>query len=1143
MRVLAFAGLLLVPAAAQAFPVVVAGASGVALGIVAFPLLLLALAAYLLFGAKESKPLVAVGLSAVGLILTIALAHSSGEQESLSRANLFNSAKPAVERQDLPFGFMPVDAQQSSPHGVSPGELLEGIRDGSFAVIRVDMADDALFRDLGIGISVDEAWRQPQALVEKSQGYGRPVVLIDAYGGVAATMAHGLAEHFGENVGFLKGGIAALSDYGWDELEIEADDHALTVDSYQDWLEASDDAFVLSLTTEHEFLTDGWMYGDLTLGLGEFLSGIDELVEMVGDRPILISAFETNDSGATWIAVSLLRERGLDVYYVRPDEEEILFKPAYFAPYKNSDRLLGLADAKRYILHRPDVVFLDFQSKEDWLRTKRKLANTLHIDMEEIAHGGLPAWAAQLDKGKSYVGLAYDRRTAYHSALAGEIISAQGAVWLGRYTLPEVYSDELLKNEDLASTLDEAVLRATHLRSAVGGWVATSIGSPAMLTLMLAVSGVWLTLFLVGPYGAALKVAALLAVVALGDSVTAGAVEYATFELNQTTTLTQYTLLLCLAFPILKRRLTPAFRFRSPGVDRRLPAKAHLLEGARRAGFNVPFSDVVTGESSKPGIASGVAKRKNIVRSAALSESRTSVSSGVYDSLVVETGESIDDAVARVLAQIKEAGEVPFALVQAFVPARAYGVAMFGAGECSHLLTCERSTDDSVTAGRGSPARVEVTLWDVRKAPWLERRVFRALLRLNRAIGATGIEWALTKTGSLMILQVNADPIHGGGIKALASNVTARFHELPTAHPDALSAAIVAACAPVGEQVAVGNRRLSKVHTGVSAWLTLRSDLLSALGAAPYKFAWAFPEAEVISAYSEANADRIRFRAERCIPIEAGSRQLISFIVAELEAARDLYGRFNRIATMAMELRVRREAVSWESRVSDTALGGMRISASVKSGSAQPGHTLAPIVGFDVHATVPSFEHEHLPSSLLYLSDGLLWVKDSCAAMLMAELGDLRPAVAEISARGCADQLLAALGRSIGAWDACASLPPASAPSQAALPLKSFFNSAVQIAGAGVFASGIPADGLTCTLSTPENMEAGDAVLLDDASMENLPHVENACAVVVRSAPALAHLMQHVRRLRLPLVIGGSLPEMDGRARVIINKDGSVSRA
>lgn len=1140
MRWISALSLMALPGLAQAFPVVIAGIGGAAFGTLLLPVLLFFIAAYFVFGPKRTSRGFNVSALLFCTFVFYGLFVERASEDSYKTANIYTSGAPAEARNDIPFSFMEITEQRNSPQGITAQDLVSDLNDGVVSILRVDIGNGSLFRDLGNGFSVDDAWKNPSALIAAIQNFGRPVVLIDGYGGLAGEMAKGLAAKFGINVGFLIGGTASISPYGWDGLSMDADPHALTVDGYQAWLEKTPDALVIGITTEDEFLRDGWIHGDLTLSMGEFLSGLDRLAEIADGRPVMVSGFETYASGSTWVAVSLLRGKGLDVYFVMPREEEILLKPSYVRSFHNSDRIFGLGDAKRYVLHRPDLAFLDFQSKDDWDRTKRKLPRTFHIDMEDIAKGKLSEWVQSLDPAFTYAGLAYDRRTAYHSKLAGDVLTSNGSRWMGSFIRPEIFSDELFSVPELNGFADKAAISVSHIRHLAGGQVSMLLGSARAVEVLLALISVAITAILARPFSNAVKLASTLVLITIFDSIEAGGIEYTDFGFSTHVVLLIYGVLMAAGHRLILNRLMPLFSIEHAGGHRTLPPKAKLLEAAHRNGFNVKKGYLVTADGLRNKKILGAATRKMLVRSCGFSESLSSESTGKYQSIVIEKCQSTQQAVDQVLSIIDSHGKQSCALVQQFVEAKVYGVAMFGVHGEAHTLICESGEYAAVTSGQGDSKRVQVEAWAIGKAPSRERGVFKALVRLNKLVGATSIEWAITRLGTLFILQVNTDESAGAGAMVLLNNINKKFVELPTAHPDPVSSAIIAACAADCEQLSFGNRRFTKVHSTVEGWLILHAELTKVLGRIPKEFPFSFPVVDVLNAYSAAKTIRHSQLEGRIFPLDASPEQLIKQVVNEIENIRDLYGRFNRLATLALDLKAYRHEGKATQRISDTALSGMAVKGWGTSKASDEPIGLAPLVGFDVLTNCQSFEHEYLPTTLLYITDDILWIKDSCAAMLMAELEPIRLVAASIVARGYASHLLSALNRTCGVWSGAERMPFSLHPENTPSRLRDLLSTPIWKATGCIYVHGVPSEGLRCHISTPEAMRDGDALLIDNASMDHLADLERASAVVVRKGAVLSHLMQHARRMGLPIVIGGVLPHLADRCLVEITVGGQV---
>mgnify|MGYP002040144203 FL=1 len=94
---------------------------------------------------------------------------------------------------------------------------MDGIEGGHFKALKISNYP-SLFMQTG-QVSIDAIWRNKDVLIEAVNKLGGRVVLVDEYGGIAASVAGAAMRNFGLNVGFLQGGTTALSKYGWQQLD------------------------------------------------------------------------------------------------------------------------------------------------------------------------------------------------------------------------------------------------------------------------------------------------------------------------------------------------------------------------------------------------------------------------------------------------------------------------------------------------------------------------------------------------------------------------------------------------------------------------------------------------------------------------------------------------------------------------------------------------------------------------------------------------------------------------------------------------------------------------------------------------------------------------------------------------------------
>ncbi|PWC98975.1 hypothetical protein CX658_30810 [Pseudomonas amygdali pv. lachrymans] len=1105
--------LILTPGVAHAFPIAV-GAAGIGLlGVMAFPVALLAAAAFWCYKRK--------GQGAIPLVAALALV-SSGifllqdfAQDQSNKAALFTNADSSFLSPEIPFPFMEIGEQSASAQAVTPAEFMAGLEAGHFKALKISTYP-SLFMSTG-QLSADEIWRDKDVLIKAVNDLGGRVVLVDQYGGIAASIAVAALKRFGLNVGFLQGGTTALSKHGWGLVDrgIAIGGSTVPVPEYRSWIEAHPTAFVMGVTTDSEFVKDGWIFGNKTLSLADFVANYRELSLTLLGKQVFVVGFETNDTGATPIIVDLLVKAGVDVHYVMPNPDEILIKPAYFDTYHNDNQTVSVEDAERFVLNRPDVEFLDF-SERPWPIGVDFLKERYHrLPMADVAKGGLEDFVATLDPTKIYIGLAFDRRTAYHSLLAGEYLARRGIPWLGRFTLAASLTEPFLTVEDLDTDEEKA---AYSIRTAGGYAGRALLGHGLVLALLLGaiLGGSVVLLRRNQPLRSTIQATL---VVAISAAVIQSRSDYPQLE-------TPYWVfqIACLAafataclFAIWRARpKINAFSQYSPV----LPQKAALLNIADQRGYRVQPGFVVQRVDIPALHRAKLRGSSYIVRSAMVDEAKDHNSTaGIYPSFVCSSA-AVPDRVAGVLDAFDLAGVEGAALVQPYCNAAWYGVIQLQSNDKCSLVICDIGTAEDVTSGEGAAQSFEFPLWDAKRAPKLVRNAALALQDLTK-IGACVIEFALSRRGRLTILQVNIENTRACAEIRLRDAANKRVVEVVTAHADALSAAIVSALAP-GHIVAYGQRRFAMV---VSNWRS-KLDYIEDLKSLGFK-----PRLVQIDHLLKWVDQYIRFALS-----QSACEVSIESVVAALRDVSQTLGRMNRIATYRLASGAKEDWLG-----SPRALVSSVLGMALKHGHLPTwqGIGVMPLVGYNATATEQSFVNEEWPSAVINAVTPTEWIKDVTSILISARLASLHPAIRALCIEGKERKLMHALETQLGDWE-----PFESGVSTAFVHHPQTIR---QVCLGTTPARGvwrIPAAGITGELVTPNHGSRRGILMLDRCSMDYLPCLENAVAVIAARGSITSHLMQHASAKGLPVVIGASVPDgVQAGDKVSVSAKGVITYA
>lgn len=1110
--------LVFLTAQAQAFPIILAGAGAFAAGTAFIPLLLTAFLMFL--GVKLWRlPKVSLVLIALTSILACGViwAQWSSENREAILSNTESLGAPAQLSTDIPYAFVSDSEQARSPSRMSAGDFYEQLSKRAIRIIRVDL-EPQLFADFGFGATATQIHDNPDPIVALAKKRLQGVVLVDERGNTAAAIADALNKQFGTQIRFLQGGANALNDYAWDKLDSTGDSRAVQPSDVPRFKEANNPE-VISTTNSDEFLNYGWMHG-LTLSLPVFLSGADAIASRLEGKTVLITAAESHYSGDTWILLDMLRARGIDAYFMQPTREELLIKPAYFKSYKNVDRYIGADETLSYILGTENVRFLDFQPAIDWARTKNQLPRTDHIDMETVAKGDLGNALAKLDQTKQYLGLAYDRRTFYHSILAGELLSASGVTWLGIDTQPERFNRAMLTDQDLIDPIQALIARAQNQAvQAVGALYAILPGSKVWLIFLN---------FLVCFVGAVMATKArffsIKSLAFISSSLASYGLWVAYVETTQVWVTDSLLSLSQLAGAllgwVLVRYARSNLRFGRDSHVGALPDKIQLLEKAALLGYSVEKGYVVSGVSCAD-LPSWITSAPVIVRSAALSESSTTHTVGVYESVTANGEAEVRSAICRVHTHIISAGETPCCLIQPLLDGQTFGVAMFGTGTDGHLFICESGEGDAVTAGTGNTRREAAPIWESRGLGRVATKVRRALFGLYRDLGATTIEWAISPRGKLTILQVSTDVLGRPSLKRLmALNTRFRFLApkfalLPTEHDTPIGAAVVSAMAGPGDQCSIGGMRFARQRTFVAARALQLADIVKVLGHLPRTAFMHVPGELLLASFEKADAKRGFYRETIQISTEASTDSLSAVVADELRHVADLYGRFSRISTTSLELRNEAQTRTFVRSLPSTVIGCefAGLNPSEANAYLQAGG-YATVTSF-TPTQKPSLDPELISPVIQSVDSPLAWIKDQCAVMMMIELERLRPAINEMYQRGASDNLLRLLPTFAGMTvhlDSVGEVPRT---------LRELLAGPTRVlTDPGVVVWGIPRSGMDLPLTTPDKFIPGAALYLENTDMSHLALLPQVGALIVRAGSSLSHLLQHARRLNIPHVIG-----------------------
>jgi len=1108
--------LVLFPGYAAAFPIAV-GAVGVGLlGVMAFPVALVIAGAIWVYKTKGKAIVPALSLLLAAAVCVFLLRDYAQDQED--KAALFTNADASLLSPEIPFPFIEPDQQAHSPQAVTPAEFMDGIEGGHFKALKISNYP-SLFMQTG-QVSIDAIWRNKDVLIEAVNKLGGRVVLVDEYGGIAASVAGAAMRNFGLNVGFLQGGTTALSKYGWQQLDAGKviGGTTVAVPDYKHWIAENPDAFVMGITTDREFVQDGWIFGDRTLSLADFVANYQEIVRANLGKKFFVVGFETNDSGATPIAVSMLVNAGVDVHYVMPDHDEILIKPSYYDAYPNDTRTVSVEDAERYVLHRDDVEFLDFSERPWPIGVDYLKGRYHHLPMSEVAKGKLPDFVAGLDPSKVYIGLAFDRRTAYHSLLAGELLSKRGAPWLGRFTRAASLTEAFLSVEDL-NTEDEQFAYEIRDLAASLGLKALGGGSVViafMFGLLAAIPSMAFRRRRTGRNSLIFTFEAL-----AFCCITQAKSDYPQVLDSYTAFTVANTLSMMLVAVVLWRIHQAPVKALSLFTPT-LPPKASLLNVAAERGYCVP-KGVVVAAQDMPALARMKFKSgPYIVRSAAMAEAANHASTaGLYDSFVANHAGEIPCMAESVFASFTAAGVDGYALVQPYIEAEWYGVIQIQDNDQCPMMVCEIGHAAAVTSGSESVKAFRFPAWDAKQSPTQIRAAASALLALME-VGAYSLEFAIMPGGRLVILQMNESFSRACAEKRLQMVSGRSVIEVGAAHPDPLSAGIVAALSP-GQIFAFGHRRFCLVDPVWRTKLTLRSDL-AALG-----FAGQSVEGRHLLAWVD--------RYSRSGELRCGCKPDAESVAVTIRESAETLGRMNRIATAMLAIG---RVTPWET--------DPRPLASSQVGSTSPSTPshlgvicqCLPLLDTAAGAAIEDMAADQLPSSEIMATSPEHWVKDATSVLLAIRLAALQPAIASLISAGEGQLLLDALKSQVGYWDA-------DHASRIAAPLiQSPVSFAEVMQGRVVPVSSwrIPSDGVGGPVILPCLGGEQGVLLIDSCSMDYLPDLQRAVAVIAYKGSVTSHLMQHAAAMKLPVVIGAELPQgLAIGSQVMISGHGEVTRA
>lgn len=1096
-KMLIAAVLLMVPGYAAAFPIAVSAVGVGLFGVMALPVALVLAGAVWVYKAKGKGLVPMLALLIAGTACVFLMRDYAQDQED--KAVSFTNADASFLSPSIPFPFVEPAEQSESPQAVTPAEFMEGVADGHFKALKVSTYP-SLFMQSG-QVAVEDFWRDKAVLINAVNIRGGRVVLVDEYGGIAASVAGAALRNFGLNVGFLQGGTTALSKFGWQQIDSgkEVGGATVAVPDYKDWITENPDVFVLGITTDREFVMDGWIFGDRTLSLADFVSNYEEIIRANLGKRFFVVGFETNDSGATPIAVNLLSRAGVDVHYVMPNHDEILIKPPYFDAYPNDSRTVSVEDAERYVLHRDDVEFLDFSERPWPIGTDYLKGRYHHLPMSEVAKGELPDFVERLDPHKVYIGLAFDRRTAYHSLLAGELLSKRGVAWLGRFTRASSLTEPFFTVEDLNTEGEQIVYQIRE----VSGLIGLKILGNGSIPIALLIGFVAALPSLAFRRRKTDRNTVIFAVEAMAYCcVFQAKADYPQLSDAYSSFMIANSLCMaCVAIWLWKLHQPPikALSQFTPNM----PPKGSLLNLAAQRGYCVP-QGLVVAPQDVPMLARKKFKAgQYIVRSAAMGEASDHASTaGLYDSFVARNAGEIPSMASAVFEGFMAVGVDGYALVQPYIEAEWYGVIQLQDNEQCSQMICDIGQAEAVTSGSAGVKSFAFPAWDAKRAPAQVRSAATALLALM-ADGAYSLEFALKADGALIILQMNQSFFRACAGIRLKQASAQQVIEVGAAHPDPLSAGIVAGLSP-GQIFAFGHRRFCFVEPALVTRWSLRTDL-STLGFSPGKV-----EANHLLAWVD-RTSRSGAMANCCKPEPEA-------IAAAIFEAGESIGRMNRVATAMLALG---RVSLWKSEA--RCLASSEVGSLIAHGELATwyGMPVAALAGYAAESDGEDFTADELPSSAILASSPEHWVKDATTILLAIRLAALRPAIASLIAAGKAHLLLDALKTQAGYWDADHSRTDNEALVQA--PVK--FAVVMQGEGIPVSSWRLPAAGIKGAVILPQSGSGIGILIIDRCSMNYLPDLNRATAVIAREGSVTSHLMQHAAAMKLPVVIDAELPE------------------
>lgn len=1129
----------LIASQAQAFPIILGGAGAFAMGTAFIPLILAALIFFIVawLWRLPKQALVAIAISALmgsGLLWN----QWAAENREAILTNTQSLGAPAQRTTDIPYPYVSLSDQKLSSSRMSAEDFYEQLSKRAIRVIRVDL-EPQLFKDFGFGATASQIHDDPAPIVAMAKK-GLNLVLVDERGTTAAAIADSINAKNGTHIRFLEGGANGLSDFAWDHLAVDGDDHAVSPADIPSFKKVRKPE-ILSTTNPDEFLNYGWMHG-LTVSLPVFLAGADAIASRFEGVTVLITAAESHFSGDTWILLDMLRARGVDAYFMEPTRDELLVKPAYFNQYKNADRYISADETFNYVVGTDQVRFLDFQSAIDWSRNKNPLPRTDHIDMEIVAKGGLADALAKLDRSKRYVGLAYDRRTFYHSILAGELLSAAGVTWVGIDTQPELFNRAVLSDQDLIDPSKAWIAQIEYHSIETAGALLDVLPGSKLWVLWLN----FLVCFTGAIFATQVRRQGFKILVFIISTLASYFLMLAYTEVSRTwvsdNLLTTAQIVGAFLGWLIVQFSRASRRFRRDHAASVLPDKISLLERAAIFGIRVERG-VVVSDRSQVALPKWALESPVMVRSAALSESSTAHTVGIYASIPAIGERAVREAILTIQSQIRDAGEVPCCLVQPLIEGQTFGVSMFGSGTDGHLFICESGEGDAVTAGVGPTNRIAVPVWKTRGLDPIAKKTRAVLLDLYREMGATTIEWALSSRGTFTLLQVSVDTLGRPGLDRLLKSETRRFLPrpnyvpLPARHDTSTGGAVIAAMAAPGDQVCVSGVRFARQRTFLEARVLQLADIVRVLGTLPCSAITRVPGQKLLTAFIRADAKRRAHRETVELKVSAPTEALAMAVAGEIRQVAELYGRFSRIATTAIEMDIESEAVNFNWPLQSTILGAEIAPLSPSALTAYAAeHGYSAVTAF-TPTQAPCLDPELISPVIQNVDSPLAWIKDHCAVTMMLELGRLRPAINALFERGQSNTLLSLLPAYVGE---SLEINPADCPQT----VRQILRGDPPAPGTRkAIVWGIPAKGMKLTLTSPERFSPGNALYLETADMRHLANLPHAGAIIVGAGSSLSHLLQHARRLKIPHVVGFEMVEELLGTQVNITASGEVQGA